>query len=141
MNVASRQKLEHADKDLASIIITVDEYYPLLVIETFRGEARQNELFKKGATKLQWPKSKHNKYPSEAVDVSPSPIPEAWGTKSKYDWVKFYELSEIIMYEGWKRGIILRCGKDWVMNRDYKTNGFNDLLHIEIVSKNNSLHA
>ncbi len=39
-----------------------------------RGEAEQNEAFQRGASKLRWPRSKHNARPSRAVDVWPHPV-------------------------------------------------------------------
>lgn len=39
-----------------------------------RGQAEQDDAFARGASKLRWPKSKHNTLPSRAVDVWPYPV-------------------------------------------------------------------
>jgi peptidoglycan L-alanyl-D-glutamate endopeptidase CwlK len=39
-----------------------------------RGEKDQEAAFASGASKLHWPKSKHNTYPSRAVDLTPYPV-------------------------------------------------------------------
>lgn len=39
-----------------------------------RGQGAQEQAFISGKSMLQWPRSKHNKTPSEAVDVMPWPI-------------------------------------------------------------------
>lgn len=40
----------------------------------YRGADKQNRAFAEGASKTPWPKSKHNRIPSDAVDVVPFPI-------------------------------------------------------------------
>ena len=55
----------------------------------FRNEPDQNYAFDNGFSKLKWPKSNHNFYPSRAVDIAPYPI--NW-----QDTVKFLELSKVI---------------------------------------------
>lgn len=39
-----------------------------------RGEKAQNEAYKNGTSKLKWPNSKHNTFPSVAVDIIPYPF-------------------------------------------------------------------
>ena len=39
-----------------------------------RGETEQNDIFKRGASKLVFPNSAHNKDPSRAIDVVPYPL-------------------------------------------------------------------
>lgn len=46
----------------------------LTVLCGYRGEAEQNAAFDRGASKLRYPKSKHNRIPSLAVDLAPYPI-------------------------------------------------------------------
>jgi len=46
----------------------------MTVLCGYRGEAEQNDAFKRGTSKLQYPKSKHNRIPALAVDVAPYPV-------------------------------------------------------------------
>jgi peptidoglycan L-alanyl-D-glutamate endopeptidase CwlK len=39
-----------------------------------RSKEEQDRCFKLGTSKLQWPRSKHNKTPSQAIDIVPFPI-------------------------------------------------------------------
>jgi len=39
-----------------------------------RGQVEQDWAYKQGNSKLPWPKSKHNSFPSRAVDLAPYPL-------------------------------------------------------------------
>jgi peptidoglycan L-alanyl-D-glutamate endopeptidase CwlK len=43
----------------------------MTILEGHRGEARQNQMVAEGKSQLRWPKSRHNSFPSMAVDVAP----------------------------------------------------------------------
>lgn len=53
------------------IIARADLPADLTVLCGRRGQAEQEAAYQSGASRLHWPKSKHNKTPSEAVDVAP----------------------------------------------------------------------
>lgn len=87
------------------------------VICGFRGEREQNEAYDSGASKLKWPKSKHNQTPSLAVDIVPYPID--WN-----DEARFKELAATVK-ACWNKippeqraGWILTWGGDWKRFRD-----------------------
>ena len=46
------------------------------VLHGFRDKADQNYAFAMKRSKLEWPKSAHNKFPSQAIDVWPYPLPK-----------------------------------------------------------------
>jgi peptidoglycan LD-endopeptidase CwlK len=46
----------------------------ITVLCGFRGEAEQNQAVKDGASETPWPRSKHNRVPSDAVDVAVYPV-------------------------------------------------------------------
>jgi peptidoglycan L-alanyl-D-glutamate endopeptidase CwlK len=52
----------------------------------YRGEEEQNKAVADGASETPWPRSKHNRMPSDAVDVVPYPI--RWKDPA---WVKSLE--------------------------------------------------
>jgi peptidoglycan L-alanyl-D-glutamate endopeptidase CwlK len=92
-----------------------------------RTKAQQNALYPKH-TKVQWPDSKHNKYPSLAVDMQPYPYPDnendlraALGYMAGLCWMIADEA-----------GFEIRWGGDWNRNGDVTDNGFDDLFHLEI---------
>ncbi len=78
-----------------------------------RGKAEQNKAFENGYSKLKFPDSKHNKFPSLAVDIIPYPA----GYKAKeYEW---HYLAGVIkgimsMLNGWE----IVWGGDWKKFKD-----------------------
>ena len=121
----SIKNLSECNDDLRRLFERVAESFPCEVIEGHRGEAEQNEAFRKGFSKLQFPDGKHNKTPSEAVDAMPLPI----------DW---NNMEAFILFAGFvlgtakEMGIEIRWGGDWNRNmnlRDEKT--LRDLVHFE----------
>jgi peptidoglycan L-alanyl-D-glutamate endopeptidase CwlK len=60
----------------------------ITVLCGWRGEASQNEAFRAGNSKLQWPNSKHNSVPSNAVDIAPYPVD--WDNKVAFSRLRIY---------------------------------------------------
>jgi hypothetical protein len=54
----------------------------------YRGKAAQDEAVRTGASKSPWPTSKHNRLPSDAVDVVP--FPELWSDVRKLEILHAY---------------------------------------------------
>jgi peptidoglycan L-alanyl-D-glutamate endopeptidase CwlK len=94
---ASLRKLASAQPELRQLFEAVAEgvdrgecpgVRDITIICGFRGQKEQNEAFERGASKLQWPNSKHNQLPSRAVDAAPYPIDwtdtKAFGALRRY---------------------------------------------------------
>ena len=99
------------------------------VIEGHRIKSKQDEYFNARMSKVQWPAGKHNRYPSQAMDV----VPYINGTVS---WNNFHccVLAGIILATAKDRGIKIRWGGNW--NRDGEPitdQNFQDLVHFEMV--------
>lgn len=62
----------------------------LTVLCGYRGEAEQNAAFDRGASKLRWPRSKHNKVPALAVDIAPYPI--NWNDRAAFEALREFVL-------------------------------------------------
>lgn len=93
-----------------------------------RGEADQQAAYAAGKSKLQWPNSRHNTMPSEAVDIVPYPV----------DWEdreRFFYLAGVIMSCAQALGVHLRWGGDWDMDKLPHERGENDLPHFELAIK------
>lgn len=112
----SKKKLNTAHPDLIRLAYQVLKYYDHTILEGHRGESLQNHYYREGKTQLRYPKSKHNKKPSRAIDVAPFPID--WS-----DTERFKELGAIYKRESKKLGIRISWGGDWktkfVGNKDY----------------------
>lgn len=132
LDMVSRRLLEDAHPEWRAIMLRVAEVYPCRVISSYRGEEEQTRLFNKGASKTPWPKSKHNTYPSLALDVVPDPIPEDWGDHDWKERVKFYEMSMVIVAMARQLGHDIRRGADWDQDNEYRDQNFDDLVHHEL---------
>jgi hypothetical protein len=120
------------------------------IIEGHRTQKKQDSLFPK-FTKVQWPKSKHNKLPSEAIHVVPylPGIGAIVGTKGQINQIaaqyevsyaqaedvmrdSFSFLAGAVIMAGRKHGVKIRWGGDWDRDGDLFDNSFDDLAHYEI---------
>lgn len=131
----SKGLLETCDRRWINILNEVVKYYDCTIITGHRDKATQNQKYEEGTSELKWPNSKHNSFPSMAVDVAPWPIPEDWGDKEWKERTKFYELKAIIFYEAAKQNVKIRWGGDWDRDYDYTDNKFDDLVHFEIIGE------
>ncbi len=120
----SLARLETCDHRLQIVMKRAIARFDFTVLCGHRSKQEQNDAYERGASKLQWPNSKHNKTPSLAVDVAPFPID--WD-----DLGRFREMARIIMEEADKAGIKLRWGGDFNMNGK-PDDKFVDMPHFEI---------
>lgn len=100
------------------------------VISGHRDKKSQDAAVAAGNSKTPWPKSRHNKIPSEAMDLAPYPID--WSNKPKAV-ARFYLLAGVVIAEAYDLGIKLRWGGDWDGDWDLYDQNFDDLGHFELV--------
>ena len=154
---SSKDNLNGCDIDLVRVFTEVVKDFDCKVICGHRNEADQKKAFDEKRSKVKFPNSKHNKWPSKAVDVVPYPID--WDTerellskyfKAKSDGFISSEEREIIAeaenslkrwyaFGGYVKGVAhsmeinIRWGGDWDGDFDFKDQTFNDLPHFEII--------
>lgn len=132
----SLKKLNECNDIIQKIMFDVIQIIDITVLEGFRNEEKQNEMFRNGKSNLEWPNSKHNSNPSQAIDIAPYPI--IWPDPLKYPgtWQKhlarFYYLGGIVIAMGRTYGVKIRWGGDWNMNNSFTDQTFDDLVHFEI---------
>ena len=122
----SKEILATCDERLQALFNEVIKHVDCSILEGHRGEERQNILFKQGKSKAQYPKGRHNAFPSRAVDVVGYPI----------DWE---DRERMTLFAGFvlgiatKMGINIRWGGDW--NKDFQVadNQFDDFPHFELL--------
>jgi peptidoglycan LD-endopeptidase CwlK len=114
----SLKQLKTCDIALREICNRAILEYDFSVLCGYRGEADQNYAYDNGFSRLKFPKSKHNKMPSRAVDIAPYPI--SW-----HDPVRFVELSKIIKRIANELMIPIAWGGDFAR--------FPDMPHYELV--------
>ena len=121
----SISKLNSCDERLQRVFKEVIKHWDCTILEGIRTKETQDEYFRTGKSKLQFPNSKHNSSPSKAIDVAPCPI--VWEDTSR-----FYAFAGFVIGIATSMGITLRWGGDWDSDRNFKDQTFNDLPHFEI---------
>lgn len=125
----SKKILSTCDEKIQKVINEAIKDTPVdfTVVCGHRGEKEQNEAFKNGFSKLKYPKGKHNKNPSKAVDIVP--YPKMWdASKEEFEILAFH-----ILATGKKLGIKLKWGNDWNMNGRSDDEKFHDSPHYELI--------
>ena len=92
-----------------------------------RDQEEQDKAFAEGKSQLRYPRSKHNKLPSLAVDIAPYPID--WNDLNRFRFLAGYVLG---IAAGMDVG--LRWGGDWDRDYEEKDERFRDMPHFEILS-------
>lgn len=116
---SSLEKLSSCHSDLQLIAHELIKVMDVAVICGHRNEKDQLSAFINGKSKLTWPKSKHNKTPSEAMDIVPYPI----------DWNNiptFIKMCKHVEEIADRLGIKIRLGRDF---------SFKDYPHVELHDK------
>ena len=124
----SQKKLSECDAQLQSLFNKVVEDFDCSIIDGFREEIRQDEMFNSDPQRSQvkWPNGKHNSYPSMAVDVVPYPVD--WN-----DTDRFYFFAGYVKGLAKCLGIDIRWGGDWDSDNQVGDESFKDLPHYELV--------
>jgi hypothetical protein len=121
----SREALASAHPKLRQLFEEVVKHRDCSVLCGFRNEADQQEVFRKGLSKTEWPNSKHNSYPSRAVDVAPYPI----------DWLderRFDQFSGYVQAVADRLGIRIRWGGDFNRDGNLRNDRWLDRPHFEL---------
>lgn len=122
----SKTQLTTCDERLRTVLWRAIEFVDFAVIEGYRNEVRQNDLFYQGLSKLRFPYGKHNQEPSLAVDIIP--WPSGWSNLDK-----MVELGRFIQGVGFGLGFPIRWGGDWDSDFDRTDQTFHDLAHVELI--------
>ena len=100
----SLANLETCHPDLIRLAYAVLEEIDFAVIKGHRGKKEQDAAFDNGFSQLIYPHSYHNKTPSLAMDLAPTPI----------DWKdidRFEALGEIVLRKAKELGLRVTWGK------------------------------
>lgn len=144
------ERLATCDERLQRLFNRVILGYDCSILCGHRGEEEQTEAFESKKSKVQWPDSKHNLFPSLAVDAAPYPIvwPETLKMLNRFkegrgtivqvmmvikDLARFYHFAGYVLGIAEEMGIPLRWGGDWDGDKDFKDQAFDDLPHFELM--------
>jgi len=106
----------------------LNEVADVSLISGHRGELEQNELVDLGRSQVRYPNSKHNAYPSRAVDFTPYPYPTT--DLDLYAGLAYVAGAAKVFASS--HGFNIRWGGDWNENGSVVDNNFDDLFHLEI---------
>ena len=95
----------------------------------YRGESEQNLLFTNDVSKVVFPFSKHNIYPSQAVDI----YPFIKGKGVSFDSRQCYFFAGFVWGIARQIGIKIRLGADWDSDGEVNDQTFRDICHFELV--------
>ncbi len=99
----SLERLATCDQRLQDLMHEVIKETDITILCGHRGEEEQEAAFNTGKSKLHYPYSKHNSFPSMAVDIAPYPID--WN-----DLESFRKLSVIVKEKAEELGINIEWG-------------------------------
>lgn len=129
LGAGSLAKLGECHPDLQRLVHAVVKRLPapydLTVLCGWRNKVEQDAAYARGASKLKYPESKHNKVPSLAVDLGLYPYEPKDVKAAAF-------LAGFVFAVAADLGISVRWGNDW--NRNGKTidETFHDLPHFEL---------
>jgi peptidoglycan L-alanyl-D-glutamate endopeptidase CwlK len=121
----SLKKLETCDPELRCLFKEVIQHFDCSILCGHRGREEQDEAYHSKRSKKPWPESKHNRFPSIAIDAAPYPID--WKDKER-----FYYFAGVVKGIALKMGIDIRWGGDWDSDTEVDDQDFNDLPHFEL---------
>ena len=120
---ASKDRLATCDKrlqEMADMMLSRSEF-DLSIACGHRTEKEQNDAFEKGKSKARFGQSKHNTFPSKAIDIWPCPV----------DWdINDRRWQEMALNAMWCAG---KLGFEIVWGGSFKS--FRDLPHFEVKEK------
>jgi len=135
---ASTTRLATCHIDLQLIFNEVGKTVDCSIFCGYRAKEAQEKAFNDGLSQVQFPNSKHNSFPSMAVDAGPY-FPELKNT----DWddamafASFHGYVKRVVDELLKSGRIthtIRWGGDWDSDGRTSDETFKDLPHFELVA-------
>jgi len=128
----SKERLDTCHPILREIFREVVLHYDCAIVEGHRTNERQEELLALRKTTLGAGQSKHNRYPSLAVDAAPYYATE----ESSIPWdnrERFLLFGGFVLGVATGLGYRLRWGGDWDGDRTFKDQKFHDLPHFELI--------
>ena len=122
----STERLASAHSDLQHLFNEVIKVIDCTIVYGHRTEAEQEEMVRKGYSKLTFPNSNHNKVPSLAVDAVPYPID--WNDRER-----FVYFAGIVKGIASQLSIKMRWGGDWDSDNQLHDQTWMDLPHYELL--------
>lgn len=122
-------RLEECHVELRRVAVRALGMSPIdfTIVCGHRGQAEQEEAYRKGFSKTPWPKSRHNLTPSDAFDFAPF-------IRGRIPWTDlgaFYQIAGVIRAAAKIERVAIRYGGDWDGDGETTDNRFQDIGHVE----------
>ena len=108
----SSKRLNECHPDLQTLFKHVLARMDISIACGYRPKVEQDAAYEAGFSTLKWPKSRHNSWPSGAVDVIPYPS----GYKATEE--EWNRLAEIVFDEAELLGVQVEWGGHWTRPKD-----------------------
>lgn len=138
----SKQRIYTCHPYIQAIALEVIKIIDITVLCGYRTKERQNHFFAKGLSKVQWPLSYHNKYPSQAIDLAPyekKPPHIDWKDKPAFAYMAGVVLacSHYVSRQHPKfKDYIMVWGGNWDLDDQIiKDQDFDDLPHFKMMKR------
>lgn len=122
----SDERLNQCHPLLQTLMREVIKTYDCAILCGHRNKEDQEKAVEGGFSKVHFPNSKHNSFPSLAVDTLPSPV-------DFDDIKKHYHFLGYVQAVADKLGIKIRMGIDFNQNGNLNDDKFKDRPHVELV--------
>jgi len=109
----SKKHLNTLERELQEVMLEAIKRYDFSIIDGHRGMDKQNDYFNKGTSKVRWPNSRHNTYPSQAVDIIP--YPDGFDSPNS----EFDRMATFVLGAASQLGVRLEWGGHWKNFKDY----------------------
>ena len=136
LSLTEQERLNSCDERLQKVVKKVIETWNIAVIYGYRNKAEQDKAFASGKSKLKFPASKHNTFPSSAIDMLPVEVVNNRETIDWKDRERMHYFAGFVIATAEAMGVALRWGGDWDGDTEVKDNGFDDLAHFELKTLN-----
>lgn len=133
----SLEQYKTLDPDLQLLADEVLKIHDCSIFQGYRDEKTQNKYFESGTSSVKYPLSKHNFYPSRAIDLAPYIKDE-----DPYDMERVLFFAGIVvavadrLYREGSMAHRLKWGGTWSYNAEAKfafdRNGFYDGIHFQL---------
>ena len=109
----SKKHLNTLEPELQEVMLEAIKRYDFSIIDGHRDMETQNLYFNEGKSQLRWPNSRHNSYPSRAVDIVP--YPGGFDNPNS----EFDRMATFVLGAASRLGVRLEWGGHWTRFPDY----------------------
>ena len=130
-SAVSLGRLETCHDELRRIANELIRTWDVTIVCGTRSIDEQQKAFDSGASKLPPGKSKHNRLPSDAIDMVPVEAVRLWAKGKDLDVKIYHEFANDVLVIAEKLEIDIRWGGDWDGDGDSSDQTFMDYGHFE----------